>query len=66
MHKQSTRRKRVAARRIQRRQDVLQRRPKRYRYPKRRPVLILEGFEPSDAIALIDRLMEGTNVQTRN
>lgn len=57
MHKPSTRRKRVAARRIQSRVDVLRRRPKRYRYPKRRPVLILEGFTPDDAIALIDRLL---------
>lgn len=58
MHKPSTRRMLVAARRIRRRADVLQRRPKRYRYPKRRPQIILEGFEPSEVIALIDRLME--------
>lgn len=55
--KQSIRRMIVAQKRRQRREDVLQRRPVRYRWPKRRPLLILEDFTPNDAIALIDYLL---------
>ena len=57
MRQQSTRRMTVAQKRRQRREDVLRRRPVRYRWPKRRPQLILEDFTPNDAIALIDYLL---------
>lgn len=57
MRRQGTRRMTVAARRARNREDVLQRRPKRYRWPKRRPQLILEDFTPDEVRELIEMLM---------
>jgi len=59
--RQSKRRMLVAARRIHNREDILQRRPVRYRWPKRRPQLILEGFTPYGAMELVEMLMRRDN-----
>lgn len=56
--RQSKRRMAVAQRRAQHREDVLQRRPVSYRYPRRRPVIRFDGCDPRDVVDLVDRLLE--------
>lgn len=52
--------------RIREDEDVLQRRPVRYRWPKRRPQLILEGFTPDGVKEMIEMLMGEKQNDSRN